>query len=44
MTAFKFQLKFEDVIGVNTKFRYQNKIQIFKTNDLIMTLNHLKNI
>lgn len=32
MTVFKFQLRFEDVIGVNTYFRYQNKTQIFKTN------------
>lgn len=30
MTVFKFQLRFEDVIGVNTNFRYQNKTQILK--------------
>ena len=41
MTVFKFQLRFEDVIGVNTTFRYQNKTQIFKKK---MFLNHLKNI
>lgn len=32
MTVFKFQLRFEDVIGVNINFIYKNKTQIFKTN------------
>lgn len=45
--AFKLQLRSEDV---DSKFRCQNKIQIFKRNvilmasDLLMPLNHLRNM
>ena len=50
MIAFNFQLRSEDSIVVDTKFRCQNKIQIFKAKDtlmasnILMPLDHLKNI
>lgn len=42
--AFNFWLRSEDSIDVDTKFRFQNKTQIFEANDILISSNLLMSL